>query len=115
MYSSKLSLSSGGYHPCHGLSVRKLYHTNIRVSTIFDSVIFHFFQIKTHINSETKVLYHKNGKHILIIRIKIEGGKNMRNDDSYEAYKRKFNLGVVGVIILMLVLWFGNFDSSNHN
>ena len=34
----------------------------------------------------------------------------MRNDDSYEAYKRKFNLGVVGVIILMLVLWFGNFD-----
>ena len=24
----------------------------------------------------------------------------MRNDDSYEAYKRKFNLGVVGVIIL---------------
>lgn len=32
----------------------------------------------------------------------------MRNDDSYEAYKRKFNLGVVGVIILMLVLWFGN-------
>ena len=39
----------------------------------------------------------------------------MRNDDSYEAYKRKFNLGVVGVIILMLVLWFGNFDGSNHN
>lgn len=35
----------------------------------------------------------------------------MRNDDSYEAYKRKFNLGVVGVIILMLVLWFGNFDT----
>ena len=37
----------------------------------------------------------------------------MRNDDSYEAYKRKFNLGVVGVIILMLVLWFGNFEHDN--
>ncbi len=52
----------------------------------------YFFQIKTHINSETKVLYHKNGKHILIIRIKIEGGKNMRNDDSYEAYKKLASL-----------------------
>lgn len=39
----------------------------------------------------------------------------MRNDDSYETYKKKFNLGVAGVIILMLVLWFGNFDGTNHN
>lgn len=95
MYSSKLSLSSGGYHPLSWAFRKKIVSYQHKGFNNIRQRDFSFFQIKTHINSETKVLYHKNGKHILIIRIKIEGGKNMRNDDSYEAYKRKFNLGLL--------------------
>lgn len=38
----------------------------------------------------------------------------MRNDnESYESYNRKFKFMVFCVIVLILVLWFGNFDSTN--
>ena len=38
----------------------------------------------------------------------------MRNDnESYESYNRKFKFMVFCVIVLILVLWFGNFDSPN--